>query len=107
MQTVSQLEVYQPGPLTVIGFGTRYTLNPFDLAECRDEVFALIREQRCEMLAIDLTGIRVIPSGLLGLLVSVHQQDINVCLFNPSEDLREVLKITQLDRLFPAYRVEI
>jgi anti-anti-sigma factor len=107
MQTVCQLEIYQRGPLSVIGFGTRYTLNPFDLAECRDEVFDLIREERCEMLAIDLTGIRVIPSGLLGLLVSVHQQDVKVCLFNPSEDLREVLKITKLDQLFPAYRVEL
>jgi anti-sigma B factor antagonist len=95
MQTLTQFEVYEPGPLTVIGFGTRDTLDQFDL----------IRDHRCQMLAIDLTGIRIIPSGLLGLLVSVHQQEISVCLFNPSEDLREVLQITKLDRLFPCYRV--
>lgn len=105
MQTLTQLEVYQPGPLTVIGFGTRYTLDQFDLAACRDDVFKLIREHRCKMLAIDLTGIQVIPSGLLGLLVSVYQQDVSVCLFNPSEDLREVLQVTKLHRLFPCYRI--
>ncbi len=105
MQTLAQFEVYEPGPLTVIGFGTRDTLDQFDLAACRNDVFDLIRDHRCQMLAIDLTGIRIIPSGLLGLLVSVHQQEISVCLFNPSEDLREVLQITKLDRLFPCYRV--
>lgn len=105
MQTLTQLEVYEPGPLTVIGFGTRYTLEQFDLAACRTDVFNLIRDHHCQVLAIDLTGIQIIPSGLLGLLVSVHQQEISVCLFNPSEDLREVLQITKLDRLFPCYRV--
>jgi anti-sigma B factor antagonist len=105
MQTLTQFEVYEPGPLTVIGFGTRDTLDQFDLAACRNEVFDLIRDHHCQMLAIDLTGIQIIPSGLLGLLVSVHQQEISVCLFNPSEDLREVLQITKLDRLFPCYRV--
>jgi anti-sigma B factor antagonist len=92
MQTLTQFEVYEP-------------LDQFDLAACRNDVFDLIRDHRCQMLAIDLTGIRIIPSGLLGLLVSVHQQEISVCLFNPSEDLREVLQITKLDRLFPCYRV--
>jgi anti-sigma B factor antagonist len=105
MQTLTQFEVYEPGPLTVIGFGTRDMLDQFDLAACRGDVFDLIRDYRCQMLAIDLTGIQIIPSGLLGLLVSVHQQEISVCLFNPSEDLREVLQITKLDRLFPCYRV--
>ena len=105
MPAVSQLEVYQPGPLTVLGFGNRPVLQ-LDLAECRDEVFNLIRQQHCTILAIDLTGVQIIPSGLLGLLVAVHQQGVSVCLFNPSDDLCEVLEITKLDRLFPTYWVE-
>ncbi|MBS0201357.1 MAG: STAS domain-containing protein [Planctomycetes bacterium] len=105
MPTVSQFEVYQPGPLTVLGFGDRPVLQ-LDLAECRDEVFDLIRKQRCRILAIDLTGVQIIPSGLLGLLVAVHRDGVSVCLFNPSNDLCEVLEITKLDQLFPTYWVE-
>ena len=107
MQSLRQFEIYQPGPLTVIGFGNRNRLDQLDVAECRDEVFELIQVQRCKTLAIDLTGIQTIPSGFLGLLVAVHQRGTSVCLFNPSDELREVLEITKLDRLFPSYRVEV
>lgn len=106
VQTTHQLEVYQPGALTVVGFGPRDRLDHLNLADCREEMFELIRQQNCRMLAIDLTGIKLIPSGLLGLLVAVHQRGVSVCLFNPSDDLREVLEITKLDQLFPSYRVE-
>ena len=106
MQTLRPFEVYQPGPLTVIGFGDRKVLSHMDVTDCREEVFELIRKQRCTTLAIDLTGIGTIPSGLLGLLVAVHHQGVNVCLFNPSNDLREVLEITKLHQLFPTYQVE-
>jgi anti-sigma B factor antagonist len=106
MQSIKQLEVYQTGALTVIGFGDREHLDQMNLAECRDEVFELIRQQRCRLLAIDLTATPSIPSGMLGLLVAIHQQGISVCLFNPNEALCEVLEITRLDRLFPTYWVE-
>ena len=106
MQTLHRFEVYQPGPLTVIGFGDRKVLSHMDVSDSREEIFALIRKQRCKTLAIDLTGIEIIPSGLLGLLVAVHHQGVSVCLFNPSNDLREVLEITKLHQLFPTYFVE-
>lgn len=105
MQTLNQVEVYQSGPLTVIGFGDRVKIDHLDLPECHNEVFELIRNQRAKVLAIDLTAIEIIPSGLLGLLVAVHQQGVSVCLFNASVELREVLEITKLDRLFPTYTI--
>jgi anti-sigma B factor antagonist len=107
MPTATQLEVYEAGELTVIGFGSREILDRMSLGECREELIRLIEEHQCSTLAFDLTGVRLIPSGLLGLLCSFRQQGIEVHLYNPSQDVREVLEITKLDTLLEMHEVEI
>lgn len=107
MQTLSELEVYQSGELTVLGFGGREVLDHLNLAECRDEIADLIREHRCRHLAFDLTGVRLIPSGLLGMLASIHRQGIDVHLYNASDDIREVLEITKLNRVIHLHEVDV
>lgn len=107
MQLTSQVELYEAGELTVIGFGGSERLDRLSLAECRDELTRLIAEHDCRTLAIDLTGVRLIPSGLLGLLCSIHQQGIAVQLYNPSQDVREVLEITRLNTLLELHEVAV
>ncbi len=43
MQTVSELQVYEAGVLTVIGFAGAEVLDDINLAKCRDEIAELIR----------------------------------------------------------------
>lgn len=107
MQNVSNLEVYQAGELTVIGFGGREVLDDMSVAECRDELVELIRSHDCKVLAFDLTRVRLIPSGLLGLLASIRKQGVEVHLYNPSTDIREVLEITKLDQVLQLHELEI
>lgn len=107
MQTISELEVYEAGELTVIGFGGREVLDHLNMAECRDEVVQLIRDHGCSTLAFDLTGVRLIPSGLLGLLASINRQGVEVHLYNASEDIREVLEITKLNKLLHLHEIEV
>ena len=107
MQTISALEVYQTGELTVIGFGGREVLDDMNVADCRDELVDLIRENNCRVLAFDLTRVRLIPSGLLGLLASIRKQGVEVHLYNPSRDIREVLEITKLDRVLQLHELEV
>ena len=107
MQTASALEVYQAGELTVIGFGGREVLDDMNVAECRDELVSLIRVNQCKVLAFDLTHVRLIPSGLLGLLASIRKQGIEVNLYNPSDDIREVLEITKLDQVLMMHALDI
>ena len=101
------LEVYSVGPTTVVGFGGRDLLDTVNLAACRDEVVALISREQCQVLAFDLTGVKLIPSGLLGLLASIRQLGAEVHLYNPSQDVREVLDVTGLDRLMPVHEVDL
>jgi anti-anti-sigma factor len=107
MQSVSALEIYQAGELTVIGFGGKEVLDDMNVADCRDELVELIREHNCQVLAFDLTRVRLIPSGLLGLLASIRKQGVEVHLYNPSADIREVLEITKLDQVLQLHELEV
>jgi len=107
MLLTSQLEVYEAGELTVVGFGGREILDRLSLGDCRHELSQLIEQHGCKTLAFDLTGVRLIPSGMLGLLCSIRQQGIDVHLYNPSRDVREVLEITKLDSLLELHEVEV
>ena len=101
------LDVYSIGPTTVVGFGGRDVLDGVNLAACREEIVALIAREHCRVPAFDLTGVKLIPSGLLGLLASVRQLGTEVHLYNPSSDVREVLSVTNLDRLMPVHDIDL
>lgn len=101
------LEVYEAGELTVIGFGGREVIDQVNLVAWRDELGQLVRDQRCHTLAFDLTGVRLIPSGLLGLLANLQQLGVTVQLFNACDDIREVLEITKLDRVLELHEVNV
>ncbi len=101
------LRVYETGPLTVVGFGPDEIPDYIDLAECRTEIVDLLTLHDCKDLAFDLTGVRYIPSGMLGLLASLRKLGVQVHLYNPSSDVREVLQITHLDRLFKIHDLDL
>ncbi|OYW22162.1 MAG: hypothetical protein B7Z55_04935 [Planctomycetales bacterium 12-60-4] len=107
MQALGLLEVYQAGELTVVGFGGREILDQFSLAEYRDELVTLIEEHNCKSLAIDLTGVKIIPSGMLGVLASIHRMNVEVHLYNACDDIREVLEITKLNQVLQLHEVEL
>jgi anti-anti-sigma regulatory factor len=103
----SVLEVYQTGPLTVVGFGGREILDRIDLSACRAEIVALLEKHQCKVLGFDLTGVKLIPSGMLGLLASLRRMNIDVHLYNPSEDISEVLSVTRLNEVLSVHHIDI
>ena len=67
----------------------------------------MIREHSCEVLGFDLTGVKLVPSGMLGMLASLGRLGVEVYLFNPSDEIREVLAITRLDTVLQIQKVDI
>ena len=100
------LQVYDIGRTTVVGFGGADVLDTVNLAHCREELTELIRQNDVQVLAFDLTGVVLVPSGLLGLLASLRQTGVEVHIYNPSDDVREVLAVTHLDGIMPIREVE-
>ena len=103
---VPLLQVYRVGKLTVVGFGGQDVPDELNLAFYREQLIELIREHKCEELAFDLTGVLLIPSGLLGLMASIRDQGVKVAVYNASKDIREVLAITNLDELIEIREVD-
>lgn len=99
-------EIYQTGELTVVGFGGREILDQIDLSQCRAEIVSLVEKSRCKTLAFDLSGVKLIPSGMLGLLASLRRTNVEVHLYNPSADVAEVLQVTRLNEIMPVHYID-
>jgi anti-sigma B factor antagonist len=94
----SRLRVIAQGPQTVIGF--RGDLPPEHvLGQYLTELSDLIETSGCRELTFDLTGVTAIPSGFLGVMATVLKKGVAVSVKNPSREVREVLALTNFDRL--------
>lgn len=104
------LKVYSVGPTTVLGFGGQDLPSEFNAAHYRAAIADLLRANSSEIVAFDLTGVNLVPSGMLGLLVSLKNLEgltPVVQVFNPSADVREVLQITKLNTLIEIHEVDV
>jgi anti-sigma B factor antagonist len=93
------LQVYATDPVVVVGFGGVTIPDDHNLAAYRDELLDLLQQHRKSELAFDLTGVILVPSGIVGLFVSLVHQGIRVSVFNASQEVREVLTVTQVNQL--------
>jgi len=102
------LKVYSVGATTVLGFGGEDVPSEFNAAHYRAAITDLLKANECTTVAFDVAGVRLIPSGMLGLLVSLKKLDglsPVVQLFNPSPDIEEVLQITKLNTLIEVHHL--
>ncbi len=104
------LKVYSVGPVTVLGFSGKDVPSEFNVAHYRAAISDLLKINNSSVVAFDLTGVRLVPSGMLGLLVSltrIPSHPLTVQIFNPSADIREVLAITKLNRMIEIREVHV
>ncbi len=94
------LKVSQNGEVTVISFGGREVLDQINIAACRDQITDIVKQNQTKTLAFEMTGVRLIPSGMLGLLASLRDKVAKIQILNPSEDVRDVLEVTKLNQIF-------
>jgi anti-sigma B factor antagonist len=103
----SVLKVYQTGPLTVVGFGGVDVPDEVCIAGYRDQLMKLIDDHGCNVLAFDLSGVKLVPSGMIGVLVSLRKRVDRLELYNASPDVEDVLKLTNLISLFDLKTVAV
>ena len=101
------LKVYQTGELTVVGFGGKDVPDEVCIAAYRQQLFDMIAQYDTKVLAFDLSGVILVPSGMLGVLSSLRQRVERLEIYNPSPNVREVLRITKLERLFDIKEVQL
>jgi anti-sigma B factor antagonist len=85
------LKIYHAGPITVVGFGGRPLNQRVDFSPYRSVLDELVRRSRCRVLAVDLAGVRDVPAGMLGVLISIRKLVERIEIHNPTASARETL----------------
>ena len=91
--------VFKHGRLTVVGFDARNVDNPAAAPQCQKELLDLIDEHKCDILVVELMGLGVVSSWILGILAAVRTHGIEVHLYHPTGEMKDVLQLTKLDQL--------
>jgi hypothetical protein len=95
------LKITRDGDSLTIGFTCGDIPDEVCIAGYRDQVLhALDEHPDCGRLTFDVTQIKMLPSGMLGLLATVKKRGREVDILNPSKDIQEVLRVTRLNTLF-------
>jgi anti-anti-sigma factor len=100
-------KIYQAGPLTVVGFSGTDLPQYERVVTCRNDLSAYLKSQNCRTLAFDLTGVPFIPSGILGVLVSLRQEGFDLLVYNPSPAVQDVLSVTKLDQVIDVRHIDM
>ncbi|MBS0262743.1 MAG: hypothetical protein JSS02_12385, partial [Planctomycetes bacterium] len=73
MNTVTDptlLTLVQDGKRVIVGFNSTAVPDEVCVAAYRDQLLAYVQEHECTSMAFNLAGVKMLPSGMLGLLVS-------------------------------------
>lgn len=93
------LRIQKLGPMTIVDFGDSDVPSDASVMMHFEQISQLVDESGCEVLGFDLTSVRFVPSGMLGLLVMLHNLGPEIHLYNASEEVRQAVEITHLDQL--------
>lgn len=93
------LRVLQTGEITAITFGDRGVRDAACIHTFHDQIRDLIEQNNCRVLILDMRGVWFLPSRTLGALLSLRKKVQRVELHNVSEELREGLRVAQLDQI--------
>jgi anti-sigma B factor antagonist len=97
--SVEVLQIGQDGEGVTIGFHNERFIGEKVLPSLKDRLQTVQEELQPKMLRFDLTGVEMITSDVLGLLVALHTKGLGIVLLNPSTYVREVVEVTKLDGL--------
>jgi hypothetical protein len=101
---LAYLQVYEAGERTVVGLQSGDFPSEEFLPEFESELNRLTQQNRCKVLAFDLTGVNLIRSSIISFLVWLRNRGLSIQLLNPSDYVCEDLQTAHLDRLLEIRR---
>jgi hypothetical protein len=95
------LRITRDGSSLKIGFNRDDIPDEVCIAGYRGQILQTLDEHpECGRLTFDVRKIKMLPSGMLGLLASVKKRGREVEILNPSKEILEALRVTRLITLF-------
>jgi anti-anti-sigma regulatory factor len=93
------VDVRQSGPRTLVGLKSDRLNDETLVQRLFDELDQLVRTSGCEVLVVDIEGVRLLPSSFIGQLVSLRRR-VKIELLNTGEYVQLVLQTARLNKLF-------
>ena len=90
-----RMNVYDEGGVTVMDLGTMDIWDGADLALIRDTLTALIVREGRQRIGVDMSHVKYIPSGFFGMLFDWKERGVEVFLFDPQPNVRNMLWFRQ------------
>jgi anti-sigma B factor antagonist len=105
--TPKRISIDSVNGVTVIGFLEPKIVAEESVEATGDELCSLVEDEGRKKILLDLGNVQYISDAFVGKLIIVKRKlaaikgQLKVCCMQP--DLREVLRVTQLDRFFEIY----
>lgn len=103
-----KISIRSRGAYQILGIEEDMTVIA-DLSELKFLVDGYIKQGRCRI-AVTFTGTSYIYSGAVAILVECHKQladdEGELCIIEPNENLRRIFEILNLDQVLPIYDSE-
>ncbi|MBW3539876.1 MAG: STAS domain-containing protein [Planctomycetes bacterium] len=95
--TTGALVVFETGDTMLVGFRGAHVVDDALLEEFAAALERDLRQHRTRSLVVDLAGVKLVSSGVLGFLFSLHRKGLDVRLKNTGPAVQDVLRVTRLD----------
>jgi len=101
------INVREAGSFSIIRFAQGIDDFSHRTSDLHEQLLRFVSDHSCLKLAIDLRETIYLPSSVLGVLVQLHNHGCEVHLANASDDVVEVLEVTQLNRMIHVNETEV
>ena len=90
-----RMNVYEAGGVAVMDLGAMDIWDGADLALIRDTLTALIVRESRRKIGVDMAHVKYIPSGFFGMLFDWKDRGVEVYLYDPLPNVRNMLWFRQ------------
>lgn len=90
-----RMNVYDAGGVAVMDLGAMDIWDGADLALIRDSLVALIVREKRRHVGVDMAHVKYIPSGFFGMLFDWKDRGVEVFLYDPQPNVRNMLWFRQ------------
>ena len=98
------------GDIGIVRFETAQVLEEMNVQQLGDELRELVEKHYLVKLIINFERVKFLSSAVLGKLISLNKRVANekgrLGLCNINDDVRQVFKITRLDKIIPIFETE-
>lgn len=107
MPAFDLIDIREAGLLSIIRFTQGIDDFSHRTSDLHEQLLRFVGDHSCLKLVIDLRETSYLPSSVLGVLVQLHNHGCEVHLANASDDVVEVLEVTQLIKMIHVNETEV